>query len=197
MYCMRCFLKSKHIKSRTFTDNNRRTIKKVMVLKKLLPNIATRGTYSQKELKVRWCVTWANIGVPSSDVPAEVELLHMIIERNVIFPELNYRKHHLIHTQDGYAPKMKSNLMVVLHNIAWHTQRFQVNAINFKRKQMVSSDILRAVPQWLLAYAILVIKWHQQLLSRSLVRPWPVLVTWRIVFSHLGAGFYWWQFYPI
>ena len=28
---------------------------------------------------------WANIGVPSSDVPAEVELLHMRIERHVRF----------------------------------------------------------------------------------------------------------------
>ena len=34
-------------------------------------------------LKVRWGVTWANIGVPYSDVPAEVELLHMRIERHV------------------------------------------------------------------------------------------------------------------
>ena len=46
MYCMQCFLKSKHIKSRTFNDKNRWNIKKVMVLKKLLPYIATRDTYS-------------------------------------------------------------------------------------------------------------------------------------------------------
>ena len=46
IYCMQCFLKSKYIKSRTFNDQNRWIIKKVMVLKKLLPHPATRGTYS-------------------------------------------------------------------------------------------------------------------------------------------------------
>ena len=39
-------LKSKYIKSRTFNDKNRWIIKKVVVLKKLLPHLATRGTYS-------------------------------------------------------------------------------------------------------------------------------------------------------
>ena len=43
---MQCFLKSKYIKSRTFNDKNRWIIKKVMVIKKLLPHLATRGTYS-------------------------------------------------------------------------------------------------------------------------------------------------------
>ena len=46
MYCMQCFLKSKCIKSRTSNDKNRWIIKKVMVLKKLLPRLATRGIYS-------------------------------------------------------------------------------------------------------------------------------------------------------
>ena len=46
MYCMQCFLKSKYIKSRTFNDKNRWIIKKVMVLKKLLPHLATRGADS-------------------------------------------------------------------------------------------------------------------------------------------------------
>ena len=46
MYCMQCFLKSKYIKSGTFNDKNRWIIKKVMVLKKLLPHLATKGTYS-------------------------------------------------------------------------------------------------------------------------------------------------------
>ena len=46
MYCMQCFLKSKCIKSRTFNDKNRWIIKKVMVFKKLLQHLATRGTYS-------------------------------------------------------------------------------------------------------------------------------------------------------
>ena len=34
-------------------------------------------------LKVWWSLTWANIGVPSSDVSAEVDLLYMRIERHV------------------------------------------------------------------------------------------------------------------
>ena len=46
MYCMQCFLKSKYIKNRTFNDKNRWIIKKVMVFKKLLQHLATRGTYS-------------------------------------------------------------------------------------------------------------------------------------------------------
>ena len=33
---------------------------------------------------MRWSVTWANIGVPSSDVPAEDEWLHMWIEHHGI-----------------------------------------------------------------------------------------------------------------
>ena len=35
-------------------------------------------------------MTWANIGVHSSDVPAEVELLHMGIERHVYMTSLQY-----------------------------------------------------------------------------------------------------------
>ena len=46
MHCIQCFLKSKYIKSRTFNDKNRWIIKKVLSLKKLLPHLATRGTYS-------------------------------------------------------------------------------------------------------------------------------------------------------
>ena len=34
-------------------------------------------------------MTWANIGVPSSDVPAEVELLHMRIEHHAKRPSTN------------------------------------------------------------------------------------------------------------
>ena len=56
---------------------------KVIVLKKLLPNPATMGHLLPRGLKVRWSVVWVNICVPSSDVPAEVDLLHMRIERHV------------------------------------------------------------------------------------------------------------------
>ena len=45
-YCMQCFLKSKYINIRTFNDKYLWIIKKVMVLKKLLPHLATRVTYS-------------------------------------------------------------------------------------------------------------------------------------------------------
>ena len=46
IHCMQCFLKRKYFESRTSNDKNRWIIKKVMVLKKLLPHLATRGTYS-------------------------------------------------------------------------------------------------------------------------------------------------------
>ena len=45
-------------------------------------NILPPGALLPRGLKVRWSVTWANIGVPSSDVPAEVDLLHTRIERH-------------------------------------------------------------------------------------------------------------------
>ena len=47
-------------------------------------NILPPGPLTPQGLKVRWSVTWANIGVPSSDVPAEVDLLHMRIERHAV-----------------------------------------------------------------------------------------------------------------
>ena len=57
MYCMQCFLKSKYIKSRIFNDKNRWIIKKVMVFKKLLQHLATRGTYSPGDWRCdeAWC----------------------------------------------------------------------------------------------------------------------------------------------
>ena len=64
MYCMQCLFESKYINSRSLNDKNRWIIKKVMVLKKLFPHLATRGTYSPGGLKVRWSVAWANIVVP-------------------------------------------------------------------------------------------------------------------------------------
>ena len=42
---------NKYTKSRTFNDKNRWFIKKVIVLKKLLPHLASRGTYSPGEWK--------------------------------------------------------------------------------------------------------------------------------------------------
>ena len=55
-----------------------------------------RGRYSSchhgyllpRGLKVRWSVTWANVGVPSNDVPAEVDLLHMRVESHAFVLKL-------------------------------------------------------------------------------------------------------------
>ena len=57
MHCMQCFLESKYIKSRTFNHKNRWIIKKVMILKKLLLHLATRGTYSPGDWRCdeAWC----------------------------------------------------------------------------------------------------------------------------------------------
>ena len=55
---MQCFLKGKYIKSRT-----RWIIQKVMVFKKLIPHLATRGTYSPEiegamkhDVSKHWCI---------------------------------------------------------------------------------------------------------------------------------------------
>ena len=53
-----------------------------MVFKKLLQHLATKGTYSPGDWKCDEAWREQNIGVPSSDVPAEVDLLHMRIERH-------------------------------------------------------------------------------------------------------------------
>ena len=84
MYCMQCFLKSKYNESRTLVDKNRWIIKKVMVFKKLLQHPATRGTYSPGDWRCDEAWRAQTLGVPSSDVPVEVDLLHMRIERYVV-----------------------------------------------------------------------------------------------------------------
>ena len=68
--------------SRTFNDKNRWIIKKSYGPEEAASSSCHQGYLLPRGLKVRWSVTWANIGVPSSDVPAEVELLHMMIERH-------------------------------------------------------------------------------------------------------------------
>ena len=62
MYCIQCFLKSKYIKSRTCNDKNRWIINKVMVFKKLLQHLATRGITPQgiegamkRDVSKHWC----------------------------------------------------------------------------------------------------------------------------------------------
>ena len=62
MYCIQCFLKSKYIKSRTCNDKNLWIINKVMVFKKLLQHLATRGITPQgiegamkRDVSKHWC----------------------------------------------------------------------------------------------------------------------------------------------
>ena len=45
-------------------------------------NILPPRALTPQGIEGAWSMTWANIGVPSSDVPAEVDSLHMIIERH-------------------------------------------------------------------------------------------------------------------
>ena len=86
MHCMQCFLKSKYIKIRSFNDKNRWIIKQASYgPQKAASSSYYQGNLHPRELKVWWSVARANIGVPSSDVPAEVELLHMIIESHGIY----------------------------------------------------------------------------------------------------------------
>ena len=57
---------------------------------------------SQCALKVRWSVTWANIGVPSSDVPAEVDLLHMRIDvMGIPLSKHHHYRDNTIHREKG------------------------------------------------------------------------------------------------
>ena len=80
MYCMQCFLKSKYIKSRTF--KNRWTIKKVMVLKKLLPHLATRGTYSPGDWK--YDEAWPEQTLVYPPVMCQQRLIYCTWELNIM-----------------------------------------------------------------------------------------------------------------
>ena len=84
---MQCFLKSKYIKVELSVMKIGELLRKFWSLRScfliLLP-----GALTPRGLKVRWSVTWANIGVPSSDVPAEVDLLHMRIEHHGSFSKV-------------------------------------------------------------------------------------------------------------
>ena len=92
MYCMWCFLKSKYIKSRTFNDKNRWIIKKFMVLKKLLPHIATSGTYSPGDW--RCDKAWREQTLVYPPVMCQQRLIYfpMRIERHDIWKSVNARK---------------------------------------------------------------------------------------------------------
>ena len=71
-----------YIKSRTFNDKNRWSIKKVMVLKKLLPHHATRGTYSPGDW--RCDEAWREQTLVCHPVMCQQRLIYCIWELNVM-----------------------------------------------------------------------------------------------------------------
>ena len=82
MYCMQCFLESRYIKSGTFNDKNQWIIKKVMVHKKLLPHLATRGTYSPGD---RRCdEAWRKQTLMYPPVMCQQRLIYCTWELNVM-----------------------------------------------------------------------------------------------------------------
>ena len=83
MYCMQCFLKSKYIKNRTFNDKNRWIIKKVMVFKKLLQHLATRGTYSPGDW--RCDEAWREQTLVYPPVMCQQRLIYCTWELNVMY----------------------------------------------------------------------------------------------------------------
>ena len=85
MYCMQCFLKSKYIKSRTFNDENRWIIKKVMVFKKLLQHLATRGTYSPGDW--RCDEAWREQTLVYPSVMCQQRLIYCTWELNVMWTD--------------------------------------------------------------------------------------------------------------
>ena len=82
MYCMQCFLKSKYTKSRTFNDKNRWIVKKVMVFKKLLQHLATRGTYSPGDW--RCYEAWREQTLVYPPVMCQQRLIYCTWELNVM-----------------------------------------------------------------------------------------------------------------
>ena len=71
-----------YIKSRTFSDKNRWIIKKVMVLKKLLPHLATRGTYSPGDW--RCDEAWREQTLVYHPVMCQQRLIYCTWELNVM-----------------------------------------------------------------------------------------------------------------
>ena len=103
MYCMKCFLKSKYIKSRTFNDKNRCIIKKVMVFKKLLQHLATRGTYSPGDW--RCDEAWREQTLVYPPVMCQQRLIYCTWELNVM-KFLKVSSHHwfsLCHISTNFA----------------------------------------------------------------------------------------------
>ena len=85
-----------YIKSRTFNDKNRWIIKKVMVLKKLLPHLATRGTYSPGDW--RCDEAWREQTLVCRPVMCQQRFIYCTWELNVMKMaslDLDFSKHTL------------------------------------------------------------------------------------------------------
>ena len=83
MYCRQCFRKINILKNRTFNDKNRWIIKRAMVLKKLLPHLATRGTYSPGDW--RCDEAWREQTLVHPPVMCQQRLSYWPWELNVMF----------------------------------------------------------------------------------------------------------------
>ena len=90
MYCMQCSLKSSYIKNRTFNDKNRWIIKRVMVFKKLLQHLATRGTYSPGDW--RCDEAWREQTLVYPPVMCQQRLIYCTRELNVMMKVDNNNK---------------------------------------------------------------------------------------------------------
>ena len=107
MYCMQCFLKSKYIEEELSMIKIGEVLRKLCSLRSCFL-VLPPGALAPSGLNVRWSVMWANIGVPSSHVPAEVELLHMRIERHAVercnTPKFLLRYHGVIMSVSNHQP---------------------------------------------------------------------------------------------
>ena len=102
MYWIQCFLKSKCIKRRVFNDKNRWIIKKVMVLKKLFPHPATRGTYYPGDW--RCGETWREQTLVYPPVMCRQRLSYCTWELNVMMTVHHYRSRQFHRTSNGENP---------------------------------------------------------------------------------------------
>ena len=84
-----------YIKSRTFNDKNRWIIKKVVVFKKLLPHLATRGTYSPGDW--RCDEAWRDQTLVYPPVMCQQRLIYCTWELNVM-----YDKRVFVLKEDGF-----------------------------------------------------------------------------------------------
>ena len=109
MYCMQCFLKSKYIKSRTLNDKNRWITKKVMVFKKLLQHLGTRGTYSPGDW--RCDEVWREQTLVCHPMMCQQRLIYSTWELNVMKSPYNM--------QFGLGKVLEKSLVLIHHSLSW------------------------------------------------------------------------------